>query len=141
MRKQRDRRAAFTLMEVLLVLVILVILGGIVGVSISQTRKKGLTGTAKVQLSALKGPLENYSTDNGRYPSSQQGLSALRQAPSDLANPQKWQGPYTEAEVGLDPWGNPYQYESDGSSYRVWSWGPNGVNDQGGNDDILIEGQ
>ncbi|MFM7843430.1 MAG: type II secretion system major pseudopilin GspG [Planctomycetota bacterium] len=141
-RNQRQRRKlAFTLMEVLLVLVILVILGGIVGVSISATRKKGLVGACKVQLNSLKGPLESFYTDIGMYPSTQQGLAALRQPPGDLRNPAKWTGPYSGGDVEMDPWSNPYQYESDGISYRAWSCGPNGQNENGSGDDVMVVGE
>lgn len=140
-RTKSRRKSGFTLMEVLLVLVILVILGGIVGVSISQTRRKGLIGACKVQLSSLKGPLESFYTDIGSYPSSQQGLGALRQPPGDLRNPAKWTGPYASGDVELDPWQNPYMYESDGTTYRIWSSGPNGQNENGGGDDVMVVGE
>ncbi len=140
MKSVRRRRGGFTLMEVLLVLVILVILGSIVGVSINASRKKALANSALVQLKSLKAPLESFNLDIGTYPSTQQGLASLRAAPADLANPAKWSGPYTEAEIATDPWGNPYQYEGGGTQYRIWSFGPNGVNEQGGGDDIAVEG-
>ena len=138
---RRRRSAAFTLMEILLVLVILVILGGIVGVSLSSARKKGFTGSAKVQLNAFKQALDGYFNDVGNYPTTQQGLQALRQAPPDLRNPAKWAGPYTGGEIGLDPWGNPFQYESDGATFRAWSFGANGQDEQGGGDDVTVVGE
>lgn len=137
----RRRRGGFTLMEVLLVLVILVILGSIVGVSINASRKKALANSALVQLKSLKGPLESFNLDIGSYPSTQQGLQSLRVAPADLANPAKWSGPYTEGDIASDPWGNPYQYEGAGAQYRIWSFGPNGVDEQGAGDDISVAGE
>ncbi|MFO0903633.1 MAG: type II secretion system major pseudopilin GspG [Pirellulales bacterium] len=137
----RRRRGGFTLMEVLLVLVILVILGSIVGVSINASRKKALRNAADVQLKTLKGPLENFNLDIGSYPSTQQGLQALRAAPADLANPAKWDGPYLGADVPNDPWNNPYQYEGVGTQFRIWSFGPNGVDEQGAGDDIQVVGE
>jgi general secretion pathway protein G len=138
---RRQSRSAFTLMEVLLVLVILVILGSIVGVAINSSRKKAFANAAAVQIKSLKGPLENYNLDIGSYPSTQQSLQALRAAPPDLANPAKWSGPYLSSELEPDPWGNPYQYEGAGAQYRIWSFGPNGVNEQGGGDDISVVGE
>ncbi|MFO0871598.1 MAG: type II secretion system major pseudopilin GspG [Pirellulales bacterium] len=140
-RRQRSQRRGFTLMEVLLVLVILVILGGIVGVAINSSRKRAFVNSALVQLKAFKGPLESYNLDIGSYPSSQQGLQALRQSPPDLANPAKWSGPYLDGDLEADPWGNPYQYEGAGTQYRIWSFGPNGVNEQGGGDDLAVVGE
>jgi general secretion pathway protein G len=62
----------------------------------------------------------------------------LRAAPSDLANPAKWDGPYLDKTVPADPWGKPYQYASPGThnadGYDVWSNGPDGVS--GTDDDI-----
>lgn len=142
-RRKADRRtrSGFTLMEVLLVLVILVILGGVVGVAINSSRKRAFANSALVQLKSLKGPLESFNLDIGAYPSSQQGLAALRVAPADLPNPAKWSGPYLSSDLEPDPWGNAYQYEGGGTQYRAWSFGPNGVNEQGGGDDISVVGE
>lgn len=135
------RRRGFTLMEILLVLVILVILGSMVGVFISGARKRAFTDAARNQLNLFKGQMEQYNLDIGAFPTAQQGLQALRQAPADLRNPAKWRGPYAGGDIPADPWGNPYEYEGDGAAYRIWSAGPNGLSEQGGGDDIMIVGE
>lgn len=138
---RRGRRRGFTLMEILLVLVILVILGGMVGVFVSKARSRAFQDLAKGQLQNFKGQLESYYLDIGSFPTTQQGLVALRQPPGDLRNPNKWRGPYASADIPADPWQNPYEYMGDGVSYQIWSAGPNGVSEQGGGDDIAIAGE
>ena len=130
-------REAFTLIEVLLVLVILVILGSLVGIQIRSAQKKGLVNSAKAQVGMFKTPLDMYQLDLGSYPSSSSGLEALRTAPGDVQD-SKWQGPYLEKAVPADPWGRQYQYANPGKhntdGYDVWSLGPDGAD--GTDDDV-----
>lgn len=133
---QRRRRVGFTLMEVLLVLAILVILGSMVGIFFQGARKKALVQATTAQISMFEEMMEHYSLDVGSYPSTQQGLQALRTPPSDIANPQKWGGPYAKKDIPPDPWGNPYQYEQSGEQFQISSWGPDGQ--EGTDDDIRV---
>lgn len=132
-----QRREAFTLIEVLLVLVILVILGSLVGIQIRSAQKKGLVNSAKAQIGMFKTPLDMYQLDLGSYPSASSGLEALRTAPGDVQD-SKWQGPYLEKAVPADPWGRQYQYANPGKhntdGYDVWSLGPDGSD--GTDDDV-----
>ena len=73
-----------------------------------------------------------FRMDVGRYPSN---LEDLRKAPADLANPEKWKGPYAEKDLPPDPWGRPYQLEADGQFYTIKSLGPD-INDA--SDDITV---
>lgn len=135
-RKRRAARAGFTLIEVLLVLVILVILGSIVGVGIRQAQKKALRDAAEAQLNGLKQGVKNYELDIRRYPTT---LQALVEMPSDLVNPQRWRvGGYLDAkQLPLDPWDGEYQYELvDTENFRIWSNGPDGQ--KGSEDDIVV---
>ncbi len=128
---RRRNRAGFTLMEVLLVLVILVIIGSFVGVAIGRAQGQANVNAAKAQIQALEQPLEMFRLNINSYPTSSQGLTGLESAPGDLANAAKWQGPYLDKPIPLDPWDNPYQYMSPGSrnpdSFDIWSFGPDGV--------------
>ncbi len=135
------RRRGFTLMEVLLVLVILVILGSMVGVFISGAKKKAFEDATKAQISTFKSALQQYSLDVGTFPTSQQGLAALLQAPGDLRNPNKWRGPYLEGQIPQDPWQNDYTYESSGGQFTIISGGANGQTENGAGDDISMTGQ
>lgn len=123
-RRRRGRRGGFTLMEVLLVLAILVILGSMVGFFVANMQKGAYEDLARSQIGMFESQLDAYRLHVGSYPTSNQGLEALRTAPADLRNPAKWRGPYAAKEIPMDPWGNPYQYELVGpEQVRIWSWG------------------
>jgi len=135
MSRRFRRRRGFTLMEVLLVLAILVILGSLVGVGIMKMQKNANINAARAQVGMLESVVKAYAIDVGTCPTTQQGLTALAQAPSDLKNPAKWQGPYLDKQIGTDAWGNEYQYEQTGpDQFRIWSMGPDGAS--GSEDDI-----
>jgi general secretion pathway protein G len=122
-------------MEVLLVLAILVILGSMVGFFIAGMQKGAYEDLARSQIGMFEQQLDAFRLHVGSYPSTNQGLVALRERPADLANPQKWRGPYANKPVPPDPWGNPYQYELIGpEQYRIWSWGADSTN--GTDDDV-----
>ena len=126
----RPRRTrGFTLMEILLVLAILVVLGAMVGVGYSRVQVNAMKSAARTQIGLLEDATKLYILDVGSPPSS---LDALLAAPSDLANPAKWQGPYLEkTTLPVDPWNNPYQYEvtdPTNGKFRIWSAGPPGAN-------------
>jgi general secretion pathway protein G len=82
---------------------------------------------ATADISALGAALGAFKVDNGRYPTSAEGLAVLSTDPSGLP---KWKGPYIERPVGNDPWGNPYVYVCPGKhnpdSYDLHSFGPDG---------------
>jgi general secretion pathway protein G len=127
--RRRRARRGFTLMEVLLVLAILVILGTLVGTNFTGMFANAKISAAKAQISALEKPMELYMMDVGTYPSTQQGLQALRTQPTDLADPTKWLGPYLQKDIPADPWGNQYGYElmPGGRQFRIFSVGPDGA--------------
>ena len=132
-RRTTGRRSAaergFTLMEVLLVLVILVILGSLAVGVFPNAQKKAQIDAARSQIGLLKTPLEMYYLAMNEFPASAQGLDALRNPPGDAAGG-KWAGPYAES-IPVDPWGNPYQYANPGThnpdKYDIWSFGPDGA--------------
>jgi general secretion pathway protein G len=132
------RRRGFTLIEVLLVLVILVIIMGMAVGTYMNRLKKARDDAARSQVGLFQTPLETYYLDIGAYPTANQGLGALRAAPADASSANKWNGPYLNKDIPLDPWGNAYQYSYPGKhnpdTYDVWSLGPDGVD--GTADDI-----
>ena len=133
MKRRRTRRHGFTLLEILLVLAILVILGGTVTIYFAKTQKKAYAKIAKVQIDVAATAFEEYHIEIGSYPTTQQGIGALSEAPTD-ANTSRWVGPYLSKPLPPDPWGRPYQYQSDGDTFHIWSWGIDGQD--GTEDDI-----
>lgn len=127
----RRRRTGFTLMEVMLVLVILVILASFSVGMFSSYQGMATERAAKSQIGMFKTPLEMYYQIMNEYPTTNQGLNALVSPPSDASFPEKWKEPLMES-IPQDPWGNPYQYESPGvqnpNKYDIWSFGPDGLN-------------
>jgi len=140
-KRQADRRRhrhGFTLMEVLLVMAILVMLGALVVSNFMGIFAKSKVDTATTQMVLFKTPLDTYQLHMGSYPSTDIGLQALRESPSDAVALQKYAGPYLKAAIPKDPWGGDYQYElvtdpaSGQAGYKIWS---NGPDQQSGNDD------
>ncbi|MFJ3048438.1 type II secretion system major pseudopilin GspG [Herbaspirillum chlorophenolicum] len=96
------------------------------------------TQAAESALRAISAGLEQYRKDNGRYPSTQQGLLALVIKPVRAPVPDNWPiGGYVE-RLPRDPWGNSYQYgaDEDGASYQLFSFGEAGPD--GGEDDAHV---
>lgn len=129
------RRRAFTLVEMLLVLVILATLAAIVIPRFAGRSQQARVTAAQSQIGSFQLALDAFEVDNGFYPPTSPGLNALVQQPNNAPD---WRGPYLRKGVPLDPWGNPYTYEYPGrrnpDGYDLMSMGP----DQrvGGGDDI-----
>ncbi len=134
-RPRRRPRHGFTLMEVLLVLVILVLLGGTAGLFFINIQKNAFQDTARTQITQFKQALDLYRLDVGSFPSEQQGLEVLHTPPSDLSNPQKWRGPYLKDAIPKDPWDMPYKYTIvDANTVQISSAGPD--RQEGTQDDV-----
>jgi general secretion pathway protein G len=137
MRRLLARRAArgFTLVELLLVLVILAVLAAVVVPKFTKRSEQARIAAATTDISSLGVALDSFEVDVGRYPSSDEGLKALVEQPS---NAKDWKGPYLKRAVVNDPWGHPYIYRAPGShnpsGYDLYSYGPDGQ--EGGGDDI-----
>lgn len=125
---------AFTLVEMLLVLVILATLAAIVYPKLAGRSEQARTTAAATQISSFSTALDAFEVDNGYYPKGKAGLLDLVQQPRDA---QSWKGPYLK-EIPKDPWGNEYVYECPGrmnpTSYDLTSGGPDGK--VGSEDDI-----
>jgi general secretion pathway protein G len=133
MRTRPARHSAFTLVEMLLVLVILAVLAAIVIPKFSGRSQQAKETAAKSQIASIELALDAFEVDTGTYP--QGSLDALLEQPG---NAQNWKGPYLKKGVPLDPWGNAYVYTYPGkrnaNGYDLMSMGPDGRT--GGDDDM-----
>ena len=112
---QRRRRRGFTLIELIVVIIVIGLLAGLVGPQILRHVSDASVTTAKAQLELLDVALESYRLDNGRFPTTDQGLGALRDRPTRGPAAPNWRGPYVKKSIPLDPWGNAYVYRSPGT--------------------------
>ncbi len=107
-------RNGLTLIELIVVLIVIGLLAGLVAPQILGRVSEARSTTAKAQIELLGVALENYRLDNGTYPSTAQGLAALRVKPAGSPVPMNWRGPYVRKTIPADPWGRAYIYESPG---------------------------
>jgi general secretion pathway protein G len=131
-------KKAFTLIELMLVVMIIATLAALVVPKFTGRAEQAKAAAAKADIMVnIPTALDLYELDNGFYPSTEQGLDALRSQPSTSPVPPKWNGPYIKKKP-LDPWGNAYHYASPGThnsnSYDLYSFGKD--NAEGGKDDI-----
>jgi general secretion pathway protein G len=135
MSEKLGRSRGFTLIELLLVLVILAVLAAVVVPKFTKRSEQARKAAATTDIANFETALDAFEVDTGRYPTGEEGLRALMEAPS---NAKDWKGPYLKRLVTNDPWGNPYVYRCPGqhnvSSYDLYSFGPDGQ--EGGGDDI-----
>jgi general secretion pathway protein G len=109
--KRKTAQAGVTLIEMLVVVVIIGLIVGIVGLNVIRQGETARPKVAKAQIAQFMTALGVYKLDTGVYPTSEQGLNALRVKPEGVTN---WAGPYIPREIPLDPWSRPYQYQYPG---------------------------
>jgi general secretion pathway protein G len=127
-------RAGFTLLELLLVLAILVVIGGIVTVNIGGAATEAKINATKVQLNGLKSNIQMYQIRMNGLPET---LEALRDGPSDAALKAKWIAPIIP-EIPTDAWENTLDYNVNGNQYEIRSPGIDGQMNT--DDDLTVEG-
>lgn len=112
-------RSGFTLIEILVVIVVIGLLAGLVAPNVFRHVATAKGATARSQMEMLSGALDAYRLDNGRYPTTEQGLDALWTEPLSDPRPPNWRGPYTRKRVPPDPWRNPYVYRFPGQENPI----------------------
>ena len=125
----RARIRAFTLIEVMVVIAILAVLAALIVPKVMSRPDEARVVAARQDIASLLQALKLYRLDNLRYPTTEQGLSALVTRPSVAPVPPNWKpGGYLE-RLPRDPWGHPYQYLSPGlrGEVDVFSFGADGV--------------
>jgi general secretion pathway protein G len=123
-------RGGFTLIEILVVIAVISILAALVAPNVFRHVGTAKDAAARSQIEMLGAALDAYRLDNGRYPTTDQGLEALWQAPIVEPRPSNWRGPYLRKAVPKDPWDNAYAYLSPGEvnaqGYDLLSYGADG---------------
>ena len=129
------RRGGFTLIEIMVVVIIIGVLAALIVPQFVGTTQDAKVSAAKGSISELENAIERFNLNMDRYPTMDEGLNALTEAPAG-DDAKKWRGPYIK-QLRNDPWGNPYQYRVPGvhhtSSYDVWSRAADGVDGGEGN--------
>jgi general secretion pathway protein G len=138
MRHRLSHSSAFTLIEIMVVVIVLSVLAALIMPSFMGTASDAKISAAKANVTELESALERFYVHMDRYPSNEEGLNALVTPPA--GEDQKWRGPYVKI-VRTDPWGNPYQYRAPGTrhtaSFDIWSRGADGADGgEGANADI-----
>ncbi len=111
MRRNRRSRLGVTLIEMLVVVTIIALFAAVVGPRFLGRTDQARVTACKVQMDAFMTALGAYKLDTGLFPTTEQGLNALRVPPPNLP---QWRGPYLPKDVPMDPWQRPYLYKFPG---------------------------
>ena len=137
-KRRSAREAGVTLIEMLVVVTIIALFAAIVGPRLLARGDAAKVTAARTQINAFSNALAMYKLDTGGFPTTEQGLQALRVQPEGLG---QWQGPYLQQDVPADPWGHAYVYKfpgEHGDEPDILSYGGDGQpGGDGNNADIL----
>ena len=128
---QTAKNAGMSIIEILIVIALIGTVMAIMVTNLTGRQDEAMKQAAELSMGQLESSLQMYKIDNYRYPTTEQGLSALVSKPSGA---RRWRGPYTEKSKLQDPWGSDFSYESDGKTFKIISGGLDGS--VGNEDDI-----
>jgi len=140
MKRKKQKRKAFTLVELLVVILIISMLAAFVAPRMFKGLGKAKRDIARAKMAIIEDALARFYIDCGRYPDDSEGLDVLLIAPADLE--EKWNGRYLKPSDLDDPWGNPYIYVAEGEvnpgSFDLISYGADGMEGgEGDNEDVV----
>lgn len=121
------RNRAFTLVELMVVVLIIAILAAMIVPKLVSRTSDAKISKAQADIRTLSSQIDAFRIDVGRYPTTEEGLQVLRVPPGDAVN---WKGPYINKDIPMDPWNNAYEYEYPGAygenSFLIISYGSDG---------------
>lgn len=123
----KKQKRAFTLIEMLVVVLILAILAALIVPRVVNRTGDAKRAKAASDIATLTSLLSQYKVDTDQFPTTEEGLMALQSQPSGVNG---WRGPYTQKAISNDPWQNEYVYESpgpDGQDFIIISYGADGA--------------
>jgi general secretion pathway protein G len=130
----KSNKKGFTLIELMVVITILALLGGIVAPQVIGRLRQAKPKKAGIDIKAIELGLDMYTADNGQYPTTEQGLQALITKPTTPPEPLNWNGPYVKPTDFKDPWGTVYVYTApsthEGYEFDLYTLGSD--NQEGG---------
>jgi len=132
--RRRHPTSGVTLLEVMIVLAVIALIVGFGAPRLMESFGRAKSQAAEVAMANLKGAVQLFYIDTGRYPTTDEGLSALITAPSDVGG---WKGPYLDGDADMmDPWGRPFTYFSPGEAgpFGLTTLGRDGQPGGGGED-------
>ena len=134
LKKNNRTQSAFTLIEIMVVVIILGVLAATIIPKFMGTTHEAKVSAAKSHVAELESALERFYVNMDRYPTTEEGLKLLVEPPT--GNDKNWKGPYIK-QLRSDPWGNQYQYRAPGvhhtTGFDLWSRGADGVDGGEGN--------
>jgi len=127
-RRMDDPEAGLTLLEMIVVLAIIALVAALIVPNVISRPDEARVTVAKTDLRTISAALKMYRLDNGDYPTTEQGLSALAKKPMIEPQPRNWSAEGYLAQVPVDPWGRPYVYRYAGGagSFDLESYGKDG---------------
>lgn len=143
-RMRRWRRSAFTLIEVIIVLAIILLLSGFVGVQVMQRRGEARVDAVKVDMNTIRNAMELFYLDFDRYPTEEEGVAVLwnreRLDAESEEDTRRWRR-YLQRPLATDRWGSPWGYrqaseDGEENQFELWSFGPD--RQEGTDDDIYL---